>query len=245
RRVELIRAFRRAYTALGLTGNLVATDIDPLAPTLQVVDHAYLVPRVEHPDYVPALVTICRQEAIDLVFPLIDPDIPLLAQHSQQLEATGATVVVINAEAAAITTDKARTTEFFRELGLHVARSWLPDELDPQQASYPLFIKPRSGSASKHTYRVDNARQLRFFTEYVPNPIIEEYLPGPEITSDVICGLDGQLLGIVSRQRIEVRSGEVAKGVTVRNAAILEGCARIARALPGLGPITVPIGTAA
>ncbi len=33
RRVELLRAFRRAYEALGIGGSITITDIDPLAPT--------------------------------------------------------------------------------------------------------------------------------------------------------------------------------------------------------------------
>ena len=44
---------------------------------------------------------------------------------------------------------------------------------------------------------------------------------------------------MVSRRRIEVRSGEVAKGVTVCLPEVLDGCLRIARALPAIGPITV------
>ena len=35
RRVELMRAFRKAYKQLGLRGSIVATDIDPLAPALK------------------------------------------------------------------------------------------------------------------------------------------------------------------------------------------------------------------
>jgi carbamoyl-phosphate synthase large subunit len=43
----------------------------------------------------------------------------------------------------------------------------------------------------------------------------------------------------VSRERIEVRVGEVAKGVTIRDQRILDACVRIAAALPASGPITV------
>jgi carbamoyl-phosphate synthase large subunit len=80
---------------------------------------------------------------------------------------------------------------------------------------------------------------LEFLSDYVPNPIVQEYLPGPEITNDVICDLQGEVLGVVSRRRIEVRWGEVAKGVTVYDPAIVEACVKIARALPAIGPITV------
>jgi len=239
RRVELLRAFRQAYMTLGLAGHIVATDIDPLAPALRLADKPYLVPHLTTPEYIPALVEICRREHIDLVFPLIDPDIPVLAQHRAELEATGARLAVVPAEAAALTNDKWQTAQFFQSLGLVTPRAWLPDEMDVTQAHFPLFIKPRGGSAAQHTYKVNNAAELAFFSKYVPNAIIEEYLPGPEITSDVIAWLDGEVLAVVSRQRIEVRWGEVAKGVTVCVPEIIEACVKVARALPACGPVTV------
>ncbi|MCA9936768.1 MAG: ATP-grasp domain-containing protein [Ardenticatenaceae bacterium] len=239
RRVELLRAFRRAYQTLNLAGNIVVSDIDPLAPALQIADKRYLVPRFTSPDYVPALVDICHREAIDLVFPLIDPDIPILAQHRDVLSAVGAQVVVVTPEAAEKTADKWQTTQFFQQLGLPTPQSWLPEHLPQKDIDYPLFIKPRRGSAAQHTFKVNNRRELDFFLDYVPDPIIQACLPGPEMTNDVVCGLDGHLLAVVSRQRIEVRWGEVAKGVTIYDADITAACAKVAAALPAVGVITV------
>src|SRR5206468_1918939 len=128
---------------------------------------------------------------------------------------------------------------FFQRLGIATPRSWLPGQLDPAQAEYPLFIKPRCGGATKHAFKVNDARELIFFSDYVPSPIIQEYLPGPEITNDVICDLEGEVLAVVSRQRIEVRWGEVAKGVTMYDPAISNACLQTAHALPAIGPITV------
>ena len=239
RRVELMRAFREAYETLGLDGKIVGVDIDPLAPALQVVDHPYIVPRLNSPEFIPTLVEICRQEKITLVFPLIDPDIPILAANRTILEETGARVVVISSNAVALTADKWLTNQFFERLGLPTPRSWLPAQCDPDEIDYPVFIKPRRGSAAKSTFRVSDPEELRFFSRYVPDPIIQEYLSGPEITNDVICDLEGEVLSVVSRQRIEVRWGEVAKGVTIYNPDIIDACVQIARALPAVGPITV------
>ncbi|NLX10378.1 MAG: ATP-grasp domain-containing protein [Chloroflexi bacterium] len=239
RRVELLRVFRQAYQALELPGKIITTDIDPLAPALRLADRPYLVPRFNQPDYIPQIIEVCRREQVSLIFPLIDPDIPLLAQHRAAIEATGARLAVVSSEAAEVTRDKWLTYQFFEQLGLPTAQSWLPDECDPDQASYPLFIKPRRGSGAKNAFPALDAAQLRFFKDYVPSPIIQEFLTGPEITSDVICDLDGEVLGVVSRQRIEVRWGEVSKGVTVHHPAVIEGCVKIAQALPTVGPITV------
>ncbi len=237
--MELLRSFRQAYRTLGLSGRIVAIDCDPLAPALRRADESYLVPRLDDPEYITTLLEILQRHRPAAVFPLIDPDVPVLAAHREVLEATGARLAVVGSEAAGIAADKWRTNEFFRRLGLTVPRSWLPGQRDPAAAEYPLFIKPRFGSASQHTFKVQDRRQLDFFCEYVDRPIIQEYLPGPEVTNDVICDLRGRVLSVVSRQRIRVRAGEVIVGKTIFDPAIAEACVRIAEALPAVGPITV------
>jgi carbamoyl-phosphate synthase large subunit len=239
RRVELVRCFQRAYHALGLEGHVIGLDMDPLAPALQVVDRPYVVPRMSSPDYFPTLLELCRRESADLILPLIDADIEMLDRHRDELAATGARVAVAPPAAIALTRDKWRTTEFFRRLGLATPASWLPADIRPDIMPYPLFIKPRGGNGGKDAYRVNDARELAFFLRYVAEPIVQECLSGPEITTDVVCDLEGAVLGVVSRRRIEVRLGEVAKGVTMLDWRILNACVRIAHALPAAGPITV------
>ena len=239
RRVELVRAFNRAFQSLHLKGKIVGTDMDRLAPALRVVDAAYIVPPLDSPDYISAIAGICKKEQIDFIFPLIDPGVSFLATHSKALETAGARVVVISPEAAKITTDKYATERFFLGLGLAVPKSWLPQQIDPSECSYPVFIKPRAGSASKNAFYAENRRELEFFLQYIQDPIVQECLPGPEVTSDVICDLEGNVLAVVSRRRLEVRFGEVSKGVTIFDSRIIDACVKIAQELGAIGPITV------
>jgi carbamoyl-phosphate synthase large subunit len=239
RRVELMRLFREARQALGLEGRLVAVDASPLAPALQAVDVRYVVPPVQSPDYLPALRKIVERESIHAVFPLIDPDIPVLSTHRGELESLGAKVAVVPPESATIVRDKWQSNRFFKSLGVDCARSWLPEHLAGVSLEYPLFIKPRDGSASQSGFRITTPVELDFFASYVPNPIVQEFLEGPEITNDVILDLDGAVLSVVSRQRIRVRAGEVAVGKTVYDGEIADQCIRIAKGLHAVGPITV------
>ena len=41
---------------------------------------------------------------------------------------------------------------------------------------------------------MEDRQQLDFFSQYVPQPILQEYLPGPEITNDVICDAKGKVV---------------------------------------------------
>jgi carbamoyl-phosphate synthase large subunit len=239
RRVELLRAFRRAYETLGITGQIHAADIDPLAASLQAADRKHLVPRLTDPAYIPALLNIVQQEGINLIFPLIDPDIPVLALHAAEFSREGALVMTPGLQGVEIAGDKWLTFQKYQELGIPAAKSWLPDDLPKEGLTFPLFIKPRKGSAGIGAFRVENQRQLNFFQTYVENPIIQECLPGPEITCDVVCSGTGELWAVVCRQRIEIRAGEVAKGVTVWDERIARYCGVIAKGIGARGPVTV------
>ncbi len=241
RRVELIRAFQRAYASLGIRGTIVAVDTDPLAPAFQAVHKSYVVPRSDAPEYVPTLLKICEEEGIDLLFPLIDPDVPVLAPHRDLFLRVGTRLVVVSPEVADLVTDKYNTGLFFARLGLPTPATWLPGEVDPESLHYPLFIKPRRGSGSRYAFRVGTSKELEFFLGYVPEPIIQEYIPGPQIATDVIVGLDGEILGAGSRRILEMRCGDVAKAVTVYVPDILEASVKIVSALQAIGPVVGPI----
>jgi carbamoyl-phosphate synthase large subunit len=239
RRVELLSAFHHAYHALRLKGKIIVTDINPLAPSFLAADSTYEVPPYTDPKYVPTLLEIVKRSRVKLVFPLIDPDIPILAAHKQDFESLGAKVMTPEAEGAETARDKWKTHQMFKTLGIPAARSWLPDEVRKEKPGFPLFIKPRRGSAGQGAFRVENERQLEFFLTYVDDPIIQECLPGPEITSDVICSAAGVVWAIVSRRRIEIRAGEVAKGVTVWDKTIARHCIAAAKGIRAAGPVTV------
>jgi carbamoyl-phosphate synthase large subunit len=239
RRVELLRAFKQAFATLGLPGDITAVDINPLAAALQIADHHVIVPRLNDPSYADIITDLCRRREIDMVFPLIDPDIPVLAAMSDRLAAVGTHVATVPLASVETVQDKWKTTCLFRNLSLPTPRSWLPDDPPMDTGAYPVFIKPRTGSSSANAFAVRDADELAFFQKYVPHAIVQEYLPGPEVTSDVICDQRGDVMSVVSRKRIEVRSGEVTKGVTCVDAGIIDACCRVAKALHARGPITV------
>jgi len=239
RRVELINSWRKAYSELGIEGVIIATDIDPLAPAIGVVDRCYMVPKTISPGFVTSLEEVCRREKVHLIFPLIDPDIPVLAVNRERLESHGEKLVVSPIESVRTTRDKWLTSAFFNEIGVKSPASWLPGTIKPIELDYPVFIKPRSGSAAKDTYRVNTKDELVYFIAKIENPIIQEFLPGPEVTTDVICDLSGNVLSAVSRQRIEVRWGEVSKAKTIYNKGIIDCCIDIAKNLKAIGPLNI------
>lgn len=239
RRVELIQLFRNACNELNLNCRLIGTDIDPLAPAIPYLDIHYIVPPYYSENFILALSDICNSYKDLYVFPLIDPDVLVLSRYKGKLvEEGGANIVVIDQSYAETTADKALTHQFLESINIPVPQIY-SNPKDVNSSHFPLFIKPRTGSAAKDTFKVRSFEELQFYYDKIHNPIIEEFLPGPEITNDVTCDFKGSVLGVVSRERIEVRWGEVAKGKTIHNSGIIEHCIEIAKSIEATGPLTM------
>lgn len=241
RRVSLIRQFRKSLQDLSLPGKIVTTDLQKNAPAPFVADFRELVPRVTDPTYIEVLKAICRRHHIRLLVPLIDSELHLLAPHKQAFSDIGVTMLVSGPEVNDICFDKRKTAIFFQKAGVRTpaildVRSV---QLDPS-AKYPLLIKPVDGSCSVGVHKIRNLRELTFFSEYVSNPILQEYIFGEEYTLDVLVDFQGKVRSVVPRLRIETRAGEVSKGMTVKNPALIDAGKRVVEALPGaLGCLTV------
>jgi carbamoyl-phosphate synthase large subunit len=238
RRVGLLRLFRRAAQTLGVRLRILGTDLLATAPALQECDAAFKAPPIRHDEYIPYLLGLCRREGVRLVVPLIDHDLPKLAAARDAFARAGALALVSAPEVVEICNDKLLTYQTLCAAGLPVPKTWLPHEV-PAEQPLPLFIKPRRGFGSVHTYRVATQEQLSFFSRYVPDALVQELATGQEYSVDAFCDLRGRVLAAVSRVRLETRAGEVSKSVTRRHEPLLQVSRLVLEHLGVVGPATV------
>lgn len=236
RRVALVQAFRTALRTLGLSGRIVVTDVNPLSPAVHVADRAYRVPMSEDPSYLDEIGAICDAERIGLIVPTIDDELPLFGAARERFAARDVFVACSPEATNVLCNDKLATCRHLRAAGVPAAASWRPAELGPAPRM-PLFIKPRTGRGAVGAFAVRTPREFEFFSEYVPDPIVQEYLDGPEYTIDVLCGTDGTPLAIVPRERVVIRAGVIDRGRTVADPSLIE----LARAACGAVTFTGPV----
>jgi len=243
RRVELMSAFRRAADRIGLPLKVFAADASWLAPAMHLADEAVLVPPVENARYIPELLRLVRREKIDMVVPLLDPELSKMAEARDRFARAGALAVISSPEVVRTCRDKIRTFRFLRRAGIDTPETWTWREvLSRRRHRFPYFMKPRRGSASRGSYKIHSLDELRTFGRHVPGPIVQEFVPGIEHTLDVYTGFDGVPRCAVPRRRLEVRGGEVVKSVVVKDPRLMDVGFRVARALGGcVGVITIQL----
>src|SRR5439155_19577104 len=79
----------------------------------------------------------------------------------------------------------------------------------------------------------------RLFLDYVPDAIVQDYLPGTEFTVDVLCDFGGRVLSLVPRERLVIRAGVSDKGVTRRNEQVMKFAKEVAEKLKIIGPANI------
>lgn len=240
RRVELVNCFKAARDRLGISGKVFAADMNDTAPALYFADGYFIIPRISADDYIDALIALCNKNGISLIVPTIDTELEKLAQNKERIEkATGARVLVSDYRAVSVCCDKFKTAEFFREHGVGYPKVISAEDIKAKNYQFPLFIKPLNGSSSINAFKVNDQRELDFFSDYVKEPIVQECVSGKEYTIDCFSDFDGHLITVVPRLRIATRSGEVLKGKIERNAAIIADVKRLMAAFGFIGQITV------
>jgi carbamoyl-phosphate synthase large subunit len=222
RRVELLQAFRAAARRLGFRLRIVGTDSDPTAPALSCVDDAVIVPRAADAGYMDAVLDAVRAYGAALLIPTIDTDLVVVSQHRAAIAELGCTPLIAEPEIISTCRDKVRTYEHLCRHNIDTPPTWTPDQLPPPaKRRFPLFIKPRGGSASQWVHKLEDAADLEYYLHRVGNPIIQEFVAGVEHTLDVYVGLTGVPRCVVPRARWQVRGGEVCKGVVVKDLDIM------------------------
>jgi carbamoyl-phosphate synthase large subunit len=236
--VPLVQAFRTALRSLGLSGAVIVTDVNPLSPAIHVADRSYRVPMATDAEYLPEVMALCEAEGIRLVVPTIDDELPMFGAARDEFKALGAWVACSTEETALVCNDKVETCLRLRAAGVSAAATYLPADL-PQGLHPPLFIKPRAGRGAVGAFPIHSRRELEFFLQYVPDPIVQEYLEGPEFTIDVLCDHGGTPVSIVPRERVVIRAGVIDRGRTVNDPRLMALAVQACAAIPFVGAVNI------
>jgi carbamoyl-phosphate synthase large subunit len=227
KRYDIVASFAQHTT-------VVSTDLSPLAPAQYAATVRASVPRIDDPDYVPALQALCEEHGVGAVVPLTDLDIEVLAEARAEGRLPA---LVPDPEIARATYDKYEAHLLLERLGLPSPPTVLPGEEPP---FYPVMVKPRQGSGARSIHPAADAEQAEFFCRYVDEPVmVQKLMDGPEFSIDCLSDRDGRCLNAIPRTMIESRGGESIKGTVIADEELIDLGRRVVEALGVRGPCTV------
>ena len=231
RRVQLVRCFQRAMAKRLPEGRVLVGESDPTwSAAARVADGSFELPRVTDAGYESALHELVRRERIALVVPTIDTELLNLSRMRDSLASLGCVAVVCDEALVTICRDKRESDGWFRGLGFETPRI-----MDRDAVTFPCFVKPYNGSLSRGARALRSADMLSRDMTTDPTLMFMELLDPAEYdeyTIDAYFTRTGVLRCLVPRQRVEVRGGEISKGVA-RKGALYEFLSDRLRQIPG------------
>ncbi|MCG3772147.1 MAG: hypothetical protein JW384_03351 [Nitrosomonadaceae bacterium] len=243
RRGQLVRSFQRTLVDENLDGQVFVAEASEYAPAAYLADGWFRVPRVESAGFINEILRLCDENSIGLVIPTIDTELEIFSQYANAFRDLGTTVVVSAAETIRIAGDKMLTNHWLVQNEFLAPRRWSNGELgsgiDPN--CLPIICKPARGSRSRDVEVIrENADITRLARRN--DVVIEDWIDGDEYTVSTYVDSTGKCLSAVPRKRLEIRDGEVSKGVTESFPEIQALASSIVERLPGAyGPLNIQI----
>jgi carbamoyl-phosphate synthase large subunit len=218
-RVSLVRAFQKELSQTFPGYKVFTTDMQPqLSAACNVSDGYFQVRRVTDPAYIDELLALCISKDVKMIVPTIDTELLVLAQHKKKFSEKGIEVIISSFDFIDKCRDKRKINAFFQGRGIGI-----PNAVDKNNPTFPLFIKPYDGSLSVDTFLIQKAEELQehhltnerfLFMEYMSRNDYDEY------TVDMYFDKTHHIRCVVPRKRIHVRAGEINKGITCRNVLV-------------------------
>ncbi len=237
RRGYLVKYFKQA---LGDAGEVWGSDSSSYAPAFQYCDNVMLAQKVETAGYTDKLLSLCIKNKIDMVVPLIDPTLEVLAPQRDKFRSKGIMAVVSPAKTIEITFDKYLTYLHAKKAGIVVPETVTTIEealnlIASGKLSWPVIVKPRKGSASMYIYNCRNEDELQLAFRSCPRPLIQEFVSGEEYGYDIFCDGDFKPVSVLCKQKLAMRAGETDKAVSINDKKLIDLGVKIAQAFPIFG----------
>jgi carbamoyl-phosphate synthase large subunit len=237
----------KALALSSLRCRVIGACIDPMAFGLYTVNHAFVSPRADDPNFLEWLIAICRAEGVQAILSGVEPVLTVLARWAEEVRnRTGAIVIVSDPSRMAIGDDKLLTCQWLESHGFNFPR-YAPseDKLALEKlvdgCRYPLIAKPRVGKGARGIFEVTNPVDLAYVSN-LPNYIVQEYIgnSSSEYTAGCFCDRNGEVRGTLVMRR-ELLEGTTYRAVVGEYPEVREEAACIAAALQPLGPCNVQI----
>lgn len=224
-RNKIVQYFKRE---LENEGKVIATDCSNLAPAIYEADKYYIVPRISEPEYLESILTICKQEKIDTLFTLIDPEISIISKNIDRFKEIGVIPIVSEFEKVEMCFDKYKMYQFLKQNYFKAAKSYINKEefyqdLEEDKIAFPVFVKPVKGSASLNINKVTTKEELEAIWKQSRDLMIQEFMNGQEYGADVyIDMLSEELVAIFVKKKIKMRAGETDKSVSIKDEKLFD-----------------------
>ncbi|WP_147818790.1 ATP-grasp domain-containing protein [Salidesulfovibrio onnuriiensis] len=203
---QILKALQLAETPYEIVGG----DMSPCSKGLAEVDHPYILPPATAPDYVDALLRVCRKHGVKALFHGSEPELKAFAANRERIEAEGIFLPINPTELIEVCMDKFKTFHWLTEHGFHMPQTVQIENHEQLRAVdfFPAVLKPSvGGGGSANIYLAQTREEVDFLGTWLLDNlgpfIVQEYVGTveSEFTVGVLCDMDGNFINSIAVKR--------------------------------------------
>ena len=226
---------------------ILATDCSQYAPALYSADKPFLSPRIDDPSYLSFILNLCKDNSVQAITTLIDPEIEILSKNRDKLFSYGVLPLCPSYETAKLCFDKFEMYKFLAEKNIKTVLTYdsldsFKTGLEDNEIDFPVFIKPRTGSASVGAEKIHDLTQLeaRINSHDDNYFIIQELMDGEDIDVDVYVDcISNKAVSAFSKKKIETKIGGASKTISFKDDKLFDLIKKIIPHFSFYGPIDI------
>lgn len=216
---------------------LVGVDVHSQHGGHKFVDCFSIVPPANSSDYLFKLKSVVVEQAVNLVFPLSDPELVALWPF-RQLD-TNVEWMTAGSGVVKAGVDKLATAQMLSALGLPGPWTYPVSEGLPK--TFPCILKGRFGSGSRGVYVIANNEDAIYYSKQYPDAIFQEMLEPAdcEVTCAVYRTRKGDIASLLMLRRLS--GGFTSWAKVIRDHEIVLMCEQIATELNLQGSMNIQL----
>lgn len=190
----------------------------------------------EQPDeYITLVKKICKDNQIGLLIPLMDFELPLLAEIKTELNSYGTQVMISEKEIVDFCLDKTLTYEFCKKNDILTPEIYSSKE----EVQFPAILKRVLGSGSvglKFAY--EDADILDYQSQ---RDMLQQFIKGQEYGIDIFNDFEGDFQYASMRKKLAMRAGETDKAEVFYDEKLWDYCKNLSQKIRHVGNLDADI----
>jgi carbamoyl-phosphate synthase large subunit len=172
-------------------------------------------------NYIAWLLKIIEKHKIDFIIPGIEADVYKWAEHIEEIEESGAKILLNNKDLISICKDKWTFYETLKSIqSQHAIDTTLESDFDLLVSKYglPFLLKPRCGHGSKGIVKVNTLEEFNKYKENIGSLLMVQPIVGnddEEFTTSAFCDGKGSFLAYMTLKRKLSKDGFTEKAEVV------------------------------
>lgn len=228
---------------------VIGTDMRDMQHNFNSLDEFHKVPRCDSPDYVDAVIKLCKSRNVDVLIPTNTIELEWFESRRDEIESYGIALASAG-KGISLINSKDRLDKCINSIGLDNVPSALVDDFEQAQKFITrngldkLYCIKKLFDCGARGFRVitacspsspidkgENRLPISALEEYLRSNgpmLMQEYLEGDELTVDMLCD-KGETLYAIVKVNSSMCNGVAQKSVVVRNEYAVDICKKIAK----------------